>query len=410
MSEIKLCDGSSNDFKGDLKRMDVPDIILADDEAIAVNERWSFSRHPPHYYDDPFDESTKNTYVPEQHRYTSNYALRVFPNGEFGIGRIPPETEKIADKRYEMQEVHGVHFSSVPTPYTTVEEQTYYNVFEPYLAPDNLVTARESSQPARKYGLKGITGYGRKSVRNLAVMFEKDFGRKAVTMTTVTVPSFSESHMKVICEKWAYLTSRFFQECRRRFKRYGKKFYYVSVTEIQPERWKKEGEVGLHLHFLSNCIWDRRTKQYLLDANWARHTWRRLLYNILSAQVDIPLPRIQIEKVKHSAAGYIGKYMSKGADIVSEVVESKGAEWVPSQWWSCDSVSRKRLQKAIFYDTGEVAESLLRIISHGNASDFHSISPVVIDTPANGERIVGYSGRLTKETGRAMGLDVRYFS
>ena len=189
-------------------------------------------------------------------------------------------------------------------------------------------------------------------VRNGAFLLHKEAKTaigKSLQFSTLTIPPLPPEQEKCICDNWGELVRRFFEECSRQYKRYGKQFKYVCATEIQPKRWAERGEVGLHLHYIYNAEFVKREGTYCINDNFVRQLWRRLLINLLHKHAytpgggdsPFPTPMYRREKVQKSAESYIGKYMSKGGKIVDEVRETKGQKYIPKQWWSMDTHTRK---------------------------------------------------------------------
>lgn len=342
-------------------------------------------------------DKTPEVCTPAYGAQRSLYSGRIYPNGEFGIGRVPPPKKRVADSRYDEGEVDD--WVIEPTPRThELEDGTILHDAGDMLdvARTKLGSARELSHQPKKYGLLGITGYGRKCVRNIAYQMEQSQGRYNLQMGTLTIPSLREDQMLAVAKNWGYITSRFFQACKRRYKRFNRKFRYVSVTEIQPQRWANYKEVGLHIHFLFRPYKSTITGEWSMDDNWVRATWRQQILNVLSSDAQVETPNYRRERVHTSAAAYMGKYMSKGSDITAEVLEVKGEDYIPSQWWSADMESKRTLKASIIHVWGTQAETLLKMCKTSARECFYYCSPIVIETPANGNRIVGYYGRLSK--------------
>lgn len=173
---------------------------------------------------------------------------------------------------------------------------------------------------------------------------------------------------------------------------------YAASTEIQPDRWCQRGEVGLHLHFVYHCR-KRGKLPWHVCADMVREVWQRLLANELHVCADmIPLPRCELSVVRKSAAGYIGKYMSKGVKIVSQVSQAGKDCYLPKQWWSLGSGIRYLLKRAIIRDNNFLAEELFKS-SAGYPSELHVVySRCCTYTTLEGrERICGYFGKANYE-------------
>ena len=291
----------------------------------------------------------------------ANCVGKIYPNGEFTLGFIAQEKKRVDDSRYERGQVGEVYATSPEPDYV---ETTCGNTRIPHeereFSPLNLAVVQNHHTSSVKYGLNGITSYGKRVVRNVGFLMEKEFGRQNLSMGTLTIPQFTETVMRAIAHNWAYLVRTFFQEMKRLYEREGLTFRYVSVTEIQPKRWRNHQQVGLHIHYLWVPQWVDWAKQWLVSYDDIRGIWKRLLTNVIAKALSttkelppIPTPNFRDERVKKDASRYMAKYMSKGTDVTKEVAITKGEDYLPSQWWSADTTSKRLLQEAILHPQGE---------------------------------------------------------
>ena len=275
------------------------------------------------------------------------FSGRIFPSGDFSIGIVPAPKQRPADEEYERTrgrmrrkvvrwQENGVDYHEVNYAPESCASH-----------PPNLVSGTKSSQRG-KYGRGGITSYGKKMVRSGAVILQEEWGIGRTGFATLTLPSFPSEVEAVICEQWGDIVRCFFQEFKRHMQRCGGDERYVCVSEIQSERFQNRGEIGLHLHFIYKARPRARGQDWYMSANWARETWRRILANrIRDICADIPLPRCELEMVRKSASGYLGKYMSKGGEVLERVKEAMPALALPSQWWGCDASTRGNIKKRV---------------------------------------------------------------
>jgi hypothetical protein len=142
--------------------------------------------------------------------------------------------------------------------------------------------------------------------------------------------------MKAVASGWAEIQKRFFEKCKRRYKKYGREFHYISVTEIQPGRWHNHRECGLHIHFLA-IAGKSDDGEWLLPDDWVRESWQAVLHNCVGESEQIRLPNYKRDRVHSSSAAYLAKYFSKGTGIIEEVSQELGEEYIPHRWWSMSS-------------------------------------------------------------------------
>lgn len=372
-------------------------------------ERFLKKTRAPGFFKDPRGVNSLTHGIAPPILPERSISARIFPNGEFGVGFIPRRGVSAEDRKYE-RDCRYARDNTEIVPDIQIspdgEQFTYVRKIIPGFPPPKLGIGSESSQAVKKYGLKGITSYGRKMIRNAGTVLDKAFRHqynRRLQMGTLTIPSYSPDEMRNICKNWGEVVRRFYQECKRIYARYRYPFYYASVTEIQPKRLAERGEVGLHLHFLFVAIRTGRGKWVLSDT-WVRATWERILKSYLREETKSQLPNYRRESVSCSSAAYLSKYMSKGGEQVKQVCEEFGEEYLPSQWWSIDSTTRKCIKHYTISSQGATAEKLL-VISRCGVSDYiRYIRCITLPINTNDyakardcpqEVVLGYGGLLT---------------
>lgn len=217
-----------------------------------------------------------------------------------------------------------------------------------------LSVASISHKPPRKQrGLGGITPYGKRLVRSGLAILEREHGRECLTLGTCTLPALSPDEFEVICSNWSEVVRQFFQEVGRELERRSLPADYVQVTEIQEKRFNSSGDVGLHLHW----VIPGRANRY---ADWAfkpaeiKALWQRILSNQIGRDPDCEAST-RIEKPRTSLAQELGKYLSKGVDVIKAVVKCGKAHLLPSAWWGASKVLKSEVKSAIVEINGPVA-------------------------------------------------------
>lgn len=340
--------------------------------------------------------------------YSPSVRARLFPNGEFSLGFVPPPEKLKKDCLYDAGIVDD--YVSLTTAYAVVTEDG--DVFFDVTKSDvthlyKLDKCQESSQIKKRYGQNGMTGYGRKCVRNLCFLMERDMGCSHLNFGTCTVPRLTASEELIVCRNWSEVVRYFFQSLRRRYAARCKgDFRYVSVTELQPKRWQNRGEVGLHLHFLYEKIYDPERGEHVFSDNFLRTAWHSALSSVLgrfSADGDddpsLVVPMFRRETVTGGVDKYLAKYMSKGGELLREVKEKKPDVVLPAQWWSTDSVSRRNLKSETITLPEELASLLLdAIVCVGVDSVVYAKA---VEVPIGGQlKVVGFAGVVHEDFGK----------
>lgn len=301
----------------------------------------------------------------------------VWPNGEFSVGWAYKTEEEVKDD----------------------EEWAWIRPSEELKneAPSNLVSGVKLSQRPR-YGLKGVTGYGRKMVRNGAWMLQRRSGRKNLGFATFTIPDVDESAMIRIHDRWGEVVRQLGQYIVRAAKKAMVRPWYAMVTEISPRRLQDTGKVVLHIH----VVFQSRTPGggWVLDASGIRNFWTRLLARVGGVSFD-GLARVKLEVVRKSAEGYIGKYMSKSGAAIAEIVDNGDGEMLPRQWWSMS----KELKEAVKRGTAKgfaVGGRLLDVVNmalgvtENETKESLFFRPILLFLDGR-QLLFGYIGRLKTE-------------
>lgn len=372
---------------------------------------------PPHFYEEfdgkPGKFSVGINKMPAGSAKGS-YSAVVYPNGEFGLGYCAHQKKRKEDRDYDKNVCRGYKVEQVPREHELTTGEKYYDSGDLTPAAIKLDSPLELSQK-RKYGLKGITSYGKRIVRNAAYVIEEVLTRPGFypQFSTLTIPPLPEEMERMICSQWSLIVKKFFQECKRKYRRFGKTFHYVSVTEIQPKRWKTKRDVGLHLHFIYNAFKDIDSKKWVITDSWVRETWSRILTNHLHTHASgggcesftISSIMYRREAIRKSAQNYIGKYMSKGGNIVNEVLEEKGEEYLPSQWWSASSYVKYVVKKKTMRcNIEEVTEFILECINENDVGILYAYPALTeveyvdkYNNPRTSVFLYGYGGKLSRK-------------
>ncbi len=326
------------------------------------------------------------------------FSGRIFPSGDFSIGIVPAPKQRPADEEYERTrgrmrrrvvrwQENGVDYHEVSyAPNTCVSH------------PPNLVSGTKSAHRG-KYGSKGITAYGKKMVRSGAKILQEEWSLRCTGFGTLTLPSFSADEMQVLAAAWGQLVKRFFEEFKREQRRHGGDERYICVTEIQESRFEQSGELGLHIHFVYKARGTPRDTDWFISANWCRHTWGRILANRLGyVCADIPAPRCELKLVRKDAAGYLGKYMSKGGKVLERVKEAMPALAMPSQWWGCDASTRRDIKgRIVRLDSVCAGAFWARAMQLPLLPQIYFTRSIEIESDTFGIRRVGLVGRVNFE-------------
>lgn len=246
-----------------------------------------------------------------------------------------------------------------------------------------------------KYGLKGLTGKGRKMIRSGAYLLEQKLGRDDVVMITLTVPTLGREQRIEVARQWGKLTNRLVQYLTRVLVSQGRSPVIVGCCEVQTGRLKKYSEGYLHLHLVCPAH-SNEGRVWAIDASELRAWWKAAIERVIGASLPY-LPRVETAIVQKSVEAYLAKYLSKGSDEgMEEFIEDLGEDCVPGQWWFCSAPMRDAIRQRTL--SGEACGALLEsLIEHlltvGDGEGFEYIRHV--DRLADGKlKTCGWVGRL----------------
>lgn len=282
---------------------------------------------------------------------------RVYPNGEFGIG--------YANKK----DVGELIDSSSATN-----------------------SHKEAERKAR--GQNGISPYGRKMVRNGCYLLEKKYGRECLSFLTLTLPAMTEEENAQVCKEWSEIVRIAMQAIRRLLRHRNLPGHIVGVVEIQPGRFSRDGGMPLHLHCVFKGKENKWKKGWPVKPNEFRECWRRaVVARVPDMKWKVWNAAENVQQVKKSAEGYLGKYLSKG-DSDLQAVESAGlSDLLPSAWWVCSIELREAIKVNTLYSS-DIADFLLsRWHDQSQWSPFQYKGECVLESE-EGSKVVGYYGRL----------------
>lgn len=241
----------------------------------------------------------------------------LWPNGEFSVGYAP---------RGGMEEV-----------------DEWEEVAQKWTLPTGLVMGpnshkREPVSRARR-GLKGLSSYGRRMVRNAVVAIERRYGRNRLSFGTVTLPHVTVEEGWLLSSEWAEVVRKFFQKLGRYLVSVGLPGHYVSVTELQPKRAAETGHPALHLHFV---FVGRRWGggRWLCNCSVVRRLWTEVLEPYLGKERNYRAVE-NVVGVRGSPSAYMAKYMTKGVPEELRSQMEQDGRLLPTAWYSA-SIAIKR--------------------------------------------------------------------
>ena len=134
----------------------------------------------------------------------------------------------------------------------------------------------------------------------------------------------------------------------------------MSITEIQPKRFLSEGGMPLHLHIVFQGA--HKDFAWAVPPNEFTMAWKRCVVGRVPALAEESFASaINVQHVKESARGYLGKYMSKGEEDIYTSLDANPEliHFIPSSWYNLSAEARDAV-KANMAEGREVGETLER--------------------------------------------------
>jgi len=248
---------------------------------------------------------------------------------------------------------------------------------------------------SEKRGLKGITTYGARNLRSAAYLLETRLGRSDCALWTFTLPCLSASGRRSMSESWGKVTNELVKTFTRRLVHAGRSPSIAGCVEIQTARMERTGEAYLHIHLICP-LWSNEWAGYAVDVDRVRGWWHRCIERFSGEELNT-MPRVQVEQVRKSMEGYIGKYLSKGSQSeLDAFIADLGPDAVPGQWWFASSTMKKAIKASTHRGSafGALMENVISYAFREGCLDaFEYIRHV--DVEIDGVRYTaGYYGKL----------------
>jgi len=194
--------------------------------------------------------------------------------------------------------------------------------------------------------------------------------RLRLVFLTLTIPTryadgeaISETDHRRILASWSDIVNRFNEEWCREAERHGIPKRYLYAIEPQEERWKDTGVFAPHMHLVALNKWDDSKKHprfdqgaeasgyYSITTDDVDAIASRVYSNVLGRLVDCSastnLASVgKLSKLYYylSKLGRIGRYITKGSQIMGEVRASSWSSCIPHSWGGSDRQTRQTVR------------------------------------------------------------------
>jgi len=249
-------------------------------------------------------------------------------------------------------------------------------------------------------GRKGMTSYQRHQVRDGCTLLENQYGRKHLSFFTGTLPTMEHEASN---EEWRHLVKLWRDRMVRALRLKGLPDHIVACFEVQEKRLQTRGELCLHIHAV--FVGRNPMETWAFSTGELQQIWNDCLKVVFKQRLENAnlTASTNVQRVKKSAVGYLGKYMSKSISTICNVLASNKETSLPSTWVMLTQSMKQLVKQSVKYMTGHHAENVLDLLK-GNLERYVRWSKAVtVGVPDGSTYQVGWVALLKGEGLAAIG-------
>jgi len=211
--------------------------------------------------------------------------------------------------------------------------------------------------------LESMTKSMARNIRQGVYLLEQMYSKDTLSFLTLTLPDLCADDLAKCCERWDYMTDQILKWLRKRLDKLGIEFQYVYCTEIQIKRLQKRNEYAPHLH----CVFRGRNGKkapWVITPKQVRQAWKSIIANVVGHSNFRSDSLENLQRIKHSAARYLSKYLSKGNTSLPKESGESQISGLRTQWGGmARAISRKIRQCTTrIIDSGGIPKMASRIL------------------------------------------------
>jgi len=150
----------------------------------------------------------------------------------------------------------------------------------------------------------------------------------------------------------------------------------------------------LHIHAVFQGR--KRRSSWAITTSMVDEMWASSMDLVLGYKPSV-VSACNIQKVKKSCEGYLGKYMTKGVEDVKKLTEEGYEKWLPKQWWSMSRSLGKKIEKRTKVLRQE-ARTVWNLCLDEDDAVFAYVRPVVLENKMGVPYIAAFFGRLNPDS------------
>lgn len=315
----------------------------------------------------------------------------VRPNGQGSFGFVRRKGEqnrertRQCDRRVKILAVNYLDWDEYPGEHNTVRVVRCPVRSVP--APPLTLSEPLIGRKGKKRIAKALTTQGKRKMESAVHLLTHKYGTKNIGFYTLTCPFTKTEDIDAFNASFPTIVKRYLEKVKRHYDSLGRRFSYVGVHEIQPERYAETGQKCLHFHYLAPCKMGF-TGEFICSTEQIRDWYREAINNALPGR-DCPNPRIGGEVCRKSASGYLAKYYSKGLAEDADQLEITSPIEL-SSWYVVSRSLLRAVGRAIFRVDGHLADDVVRHYEGTCDNPDITFSRAIRITRDGCERLVGY--------------------
>jgi len=327
-----------------------------------------------------------------------NLSGKLRPSGRFSFAQVFPRKKKVLNDAKEiteesrelrsLQQIDESYKNLLAGGLPLLPEVFSSTEGNPGALGSSIANNSQSRSPR---GSKGITSSARDILCWSANQLERVYGRRCMSFLTLTLPPLSEPDLKRIQSAWSKIVNSVQDEIKKELNSHGIQTSIAGCTELQLERGESDGLCWPHLHMVFRGRRDAHSL-WALSPSRIRAIWSGIINRVVPSGAYDWSSCENIQQVNKSCGGYLAKYISKN--------KSKGTKEIRDSWhprdWIISSRRLRGLYKTLTIGGYDIAQTLAYLCvnwTHGMGYK----QPVVISTPAYGDRTIGQWGWLRGE-------------
>lgn len=320
-------------------------------------------------------------------------AGRIEPSGFFSVSNVPQKKRDVQFARLSHDEttlLYLRHKDDSPDKAAVADLPSVPNLRKDGqrdsggpLGSSNAVISHKRA----KRGSNGITGRQRRVLKWALASLEKRSPHKTLVFATLTVPTVTPEECAIVQDRWPKIVKNFVQELKRELRRNSLDGVVLGCTEIQSERYRREGLAVPHLHL---CYRGRKSARgpWAISYEWIRETFVRVLRNSTGLVFGYSRAVENVQCVKRSVVAYLSKYLSKGFGALA--TQERANIWNPYDWLILGRNTRAKYIRNT--RSGESIGLFLReLLRYPRELWCEFLAPIEIPT-AVGTAVVGWYG------------------